>query len=220
MLIESFFAILFILQPVFAQTQPSVVWDEKTQSWISTPASPPAPNVQTVPSQPSTMQTQIQPQQTPTTYVQPTPPASSPVDLGTMMTVIGPMFAAFTAWLAKKQSDDKKDRARIENEAKENDAKIREDTLKEIKAAILPSMKHIVPVAEQTAQLDEKINQLAEAFYELLPDKANEIHDKPAIKKENLIKDTVKSKMIAEQAKNGTNGSIVWDDVKKEWISK
>ena len=33
----------------------------------------------------------------------------------------------------------------------------------------------------------------------------------------DLIEDTVKSKMIAEQTKHS---SMVWDDVKKEWVSK
>ena len=136
-MIIKYFSILIILltliQLVYGQQQqqPSVIWDENTKSWVSVPSSSNTAVTATTPSTTPQAQTPL-PQQVPTLQQQPqiiqtvpTSAGSAPVDLGTLMTVIGPMFAAITAWLAKKQSDDKKDKARIENEAKENDKKIR-----------------------------------------------------------------------------------------------
>ena len=207
---------LAFIQVAFAQ-QPSVIWDEATKSWISGPATAPAP-AQTNP----TAQTQI-PQTTTTTpqiiQTVPTTPGNSTVDLGTLMTVITPMLAAISGIFIKNRKDmenkDKELKAEVEKKAEE----VRKQTIDEIKAAIVPQLKQIMPVTEQTAKQDVKINQLAEALYEFMGDKTNEIHDKPEIKKQNLIEDVVKSKIIAEQAKNGS-GSIVWDDKKKEWVSK
>jgi hypothetical protein len=199
-----FFLILLVPNAVLAQ-QASMVWDEKSKSWVSTPAAAttPAPTPQ--------IQTQL-PQQQPTqTYIQtqPVTAAQSNVDLGTLMTVITPILAGIAGIFVKNRKDMEKKTEETKNE-----------TIKTIQEAIAPHLKQITPVAEQTAKQDVKIQQLAEEMYKLMAEKANEIHDKPEIKQQTLIEDAVKSKMIAEQTKTITTPSMQWDDVKKEWVSK
>jgi hypothetical protein len=203
-----FFLVLLIPNTTFAQ-QASMVWDEKSKSWVSTPA--PAAATTPTPTQTPQIQTQL-PQQPPTTYIQqPQPalvtPAQSTVDLGTLMTVITPILAGIAGIFVKNRKD-------MEKKTEETKA----DTIKTIQEAIAPHLKQITPVAEQTAKQDVKIQQLAEEMYKLMAEKANEIHDKPEIQQQKLIEDSVRSKMIAEQTK--TTPSMQWDDVKKEWVSK
>lgn len=203
MILESLFAILFLLQPVLAQQQveqPSVIWDENTKSWVSAPATA------SVTATPTTSTT---PAPAPATIIQtvPTPAPAAVVDLTTLTAVITPIIAAISGIFIKNRKDMEK-----------NDEKTKEETIKAIEEAIIPKLKQIVPVAEQTAKQDVKINQLAEELYKIMADKANEIHDKPEIQQQKLLEDAVRSKMIAEQTK--TAGSMYWDDVKKEWVSK
>jgi hypothetical protein len=201
MLVHITFVILFlmiIVQPIFAQ-QASMVWDEATKSWVSTPTTPAAPPQQPQQQQPPT-----------TTYIQPPQPVTAgnaTVDLGTLVTVITPILAAIGGIFVKNRKDMEK-----------KDEEVKKETIKAIEEAIIPKLKQIVPLADQTAKQDVKISMLAEELYKIMAEKSNEIHDKPEIQQLNLIQDTVKSKMIAEQAKDSS--FTVWDEKTKSWISK
>jgi hypothetical protein len=203
MLVHIILFILFvviIVQPIFAQ-QASMVWDETSKSWISTPA-PTTP--------PPTSTTQQQQTPPPTTITIPTTPVatgSTTVDLGTLITVITPILAGIGGLFFKNQKDmDKKDE------------EVKQETIKAIEQAIIPKLKQIIPVAEQTAKQDVKISMLAEELYKIMADKANEIHDKPEIQQNRLIEDAAKSKIIAEQAKDSS--STFWDEKSKSWVSR
>lgn len=201
MLVHIILFILFVVilvQPIFAQ-QASMVWDEASKSWVSTPTTA------TAPPQPTAT---IPPVQQPTTtYIQqPVTPGQSTVDLGTLVTVITPIIAGIAGIFVKQKKDMEK-----------KDEEVKADTIKAIEQAILPKIKQITPVAEQTAKQDVKISQLAEELYKMMAEKSNDIHDKPEIQQQKLIEDAVKSKMIAEQTKQS---SMTWDDVKKEWVSR
>lgn len=195
-----FFSLLIFLQPVLAQ---SVVWDEKTKSWVSTTATAPAP----------TPQPQPQQQPAPAPTVIQTVPTSAPnaaVDLGTLATVITPIIGGIAAIFMKNKKDMEK-----------KDEQVKEETIKAIEQAILPKLKQITPVAEQTAKQSVQLNQLAEELYKVMAEKANDIHDKPEIQQQKLIEDAVRSRIVAEQTKQQSGiGSMFWDDVKKEWVSK
>jgi hypothetical protein len=198
MLVHIIFLILFIViivQPIHAQ-QASMVWDETSKSWISTPTAPATPT--------------ITPQQQPQIIQQAVPavtPAQSTVDLGTLMTVITPILAGIAGIFVKNRKD-------MEKKTEETKA----ETIKAIEAAIVPKLKQITPVAEQTAKQSVQLNQLAEELYKLMAEKANDIHDKPEIQQQHLIEDAVRSKMIAEQTKEMP--SMQWDEKTKSWISK
>jgi hypothetical protein len=191
-----FLALLVPHADVLAQ-QASMVWDEATKSWISTPT------ITTTAPQPQQVQQ-------PTTYIQqqPVTAGQSTVDLGTLMTIITPILAGIAGIFVKNRKD-------MEKKTEET----KQETIKTIQEAISPYLKQITPVAEQTAKQSVQLNQLADELYKVMADKANEIHDKPEIKQQTLIEDAVKSKMIAEQTKTPTP-SMQWDDVKKEWVSK
>lgn len=222
MLVHIIFVILFvviIIQPIYAQ-QASMVWDEATKSWISTPAPTTPPPTST------TQQQQIpQQQQQPQTYIQqqpviPVTAGASTVDLGTLMTIMTPILAGIGGIFIKNKKDmDKKDEE-VNKKVEQTAEQVKKQTIEEIKAAILPTLKQITPVAEQTAKQDVKINQLAEELYKLMAEKANDIHDKPEIQQQKLIEDAVRSKIIAEQTKQGQPSSMTWDDKTKSWVSK
>ena len=200
MLVHITFVTLFlviIVQPAIAQ-QASMVWDEASKSWVSAPT--------TATPQQQQPQTFVQPQLQQQQAVPIVTPAQSTVDLGTLMTVITPILAGIAGIFVKNRKD-------MEKKTEETKA----ETIKAIEQAILPKLKQIAPVAEQTAKQDVKISMLAEELYKIMAEKSNEIHDKPEIQQQRLIEDTVKSKMIAEQTKQST---MVWDDVKKEWVSR
>jgi hypothetical protein len=204
MLVHIIFLILFIvivIQPIYAQ-QASMVWDESSKSWVSTPTAPATPTITTP-----------QPQQQPQIIQQPAipaavTPAQSTVDLGTLMTVITPILAGIAGVFVKNRKD-------MEKKTEETKA----ETIKAIEAAIVPKLKQITPVAEQTAKQSVQLNQLAEELYKLMAEKANDIHDKPEIQQQHLIEDAVRSKMIAEQTKQETP-TMTWDETTKSWISK
>jgi hypothetical protein len=206
MLVHIIFLILFIviiIQPIYAQ-QASMVWDEKSKSWVSTPTIAPATPTITTP-QPQQQQPQIIQQQPVIPVVT---PAQSTVDLGTLMTVITPILAGIAGIFIKNRKD-------MEKKTEET----KSETIKAIEAAIVPKLKQITPVAEQTAKQSVQLNQLAEELYKLMAEKADAIHDKPEIQQQHLIEDVVKSKIIAEQTKE-EGPSMKWDEKTKSWISK
>jgi high-affinity Fe2+/Pb2+ permease len=200
------------------QQQPSVVWDEASKSWVSqatTAPPPPAPTTQPQPQQqynPPTTVFQQQPTTIPTTAVT---TSNATVDLGTLATVITPIIAGIAGIFVKQKKDMEK-----------KDEEVKQETIKAIEQAIIPKLKQIVPVAEQTAKQDVKINLLAEELYKIMAEKANDIHDKPEIQQQKLIEDVVRSKMIAEQTKetssssSSSSSSIQWDEKTKSWVSK
>src|SRR5688572_3693263 len=121
--------VVFVLFPhsIYAQ---SVVWDNKTQSWVSQqpvivqqPTQPQAPILPAIP------QTQ---QQLPQTVIQtvPTTPAGSSVDLGTLLTVITPILGGIAGIFFKQQKDMKK-----------NDQQVEQKTTGIIENMILPLLK-------------------------------------------------------------------------------
>jgi hypothetical protein len=210
MLVHIIFLILFIViivQPIYAQ-QASMVWDETSKSWVSTPTAPATPTITT----PQPQQQQPQIIQQPTTTTVPTAavvtPAQSTVDLGTLMTVITPILAGIAGVFVKNRKD-------MEKKTEET----KSETIKAIEAAIVPKLKQITPVAEQTAKQSVQLNQLAEELYKMMAEKADTIHDKPEIQQQTLIEDAVKSKIIAEQTKQ-EQPSMTWDEKTKSWISK
>ena len=208
MLIHIFF-ILFLVLLVPTATlaqQASMVWDEATKSWVSTPAPTVTPPTPTTTTQPQTQIPQTYVQQPQQAAVIPVTAGASTVDLGTLATIITPILAGIAGMFVKNRKDMEKSKEEVKAE-----------TIKEIQQALEPKIKQITPVAEQTAKQDVKIAQLAEEMYKIMAEKANEIHDKPEIQQTKLIEDTVKSKMIAEQSKEG---SMVWDDKTNSWISK
>jgi hypothetical protein len=198
------------------QQQPSVVWDEASKSWVSqaTTAPPTAPTTQPQQQQynPPTTVFQQQPTTIPTTAVT---TSNATVDLGTLATVITPIIAGIAGIFVKQKKDMEK-----------KDEEVKQETIKAIEQAIIPKLKQIVPVAEQTAKQDVKINLLAEELYKIMAEKANDIHDKPEIQQQKLIEDVVRSKMIAEQTKetssssSSSSSSIQWDEKTKSWVSK
>ena len=195
---------LLILIPttVLAQ-QPSMMWDEKTKTWISTPAAATA-------TAPPPVQQPATPTAAPPTVVQqsiPVTTGSTTVDLGTLVTVITPIIAGIAGVFVKNRKDMEK-----------KDEEVKAETIKAIEEAIIPKLKQIVPIAEQSAKQDVKISQLAEELYKIMADKANDIHDKPEIQQLRLVEDAAKSKIVAEQAKDSS--FTVWDEKTKSWISK
>lgn len=202
-LVRTLFLLLLLLVPatsiIFAQ-ESSITWDENTKSWISTPTpKPPTPPLA------------VQPTPTQTVIQQPVPVVTagqSTVDLGTLATVITPILAGIAGIFIKNRKDMEK-----------KDEEVKQETIKAIEAAIIPKLKQITPVAEQTAKQSVQLNSLAEELYKVMADKANEIHDKPEIQQQKLIEDVVRSKMIAEQAKQ-SESSITWDENTKSWVSK
>ena len=187
---------------VFAQ-QASMIWDETTKSWVSTPTPPPV--VATPPVQP---QLQTQQFQQPAQIANiPVTTGGSTVDFGTLITVITPLIAGITGIFIKNKRD-------MEKNLKEE----KEDTIKSIEATILPKLKQITPVAEQTAKQDVKISQIADELYKMMAEKANDIQGKPEIQQQKLLEDTIRSKIIAEQSKE--TSTPVWDEKTKSWISK
>jgi hypothetical protein len=203
MLVHIILFILFVvilIQPIYAQ-QASMVWDETSKSWVSTPTAPATPTI-TTPQPQQQQQPQIIQQAVPAVT-----PAQSTVDLGTLMTVITPILAGIAGVFVKNRKD---------MEKKTEEAKA--ETIKAIEQAIVPKLKQITPVAEQTAKQSVQLNQLAEELYKLMAEKANDIHDKPEIQQQHLIEDAVRSKMIAEQTKEMP--SMQWDEKTKSWISK
>jgi hypothetical protein len=203
MLVHIILFILFVvilIQPIYAQ-QASMVWDETSKSWVSTPTAPATPTI-TTPQPQQQQQPQIIQQAVPAVT-----PAQSTVDLGTLMTVITPILAGIAGIFVKNRKD-------MEKKTEETKA----ETIKAIEAAIVPKLKQITPVAEQTAKQSVQLNQLAEELYKLMAEKANDIHDKPEIQQQHLIEDAVRSKMIAEQTKEMP--SMQWDEKTKSWISK
>src|SRR5687767_8620494 len=125
MLIHIFFILfLVLLVPTSSSIaqQASMVWDEKTKSWVSTPA----------PTTPPPTSTTTQPQQTPPiVYQQPLPvtPAQSTVDFGTLATIITPLIAAIAGIFVKNRKDMEK-----KNE------ETKEETIKAIEAVIVPKL--------------------------------------------------------------------------------
>jgi hypothetical protein len=205
--------ILLIPSTTTLAQQASMVWDEKTKTWISTPTAPATPTITTQQPQPQT--TTIPPQQTVTTI--PVTAGASTVDLGTLMTVITPILAGIAGIFVKNRKDMEKKDEEVNKKVEKTAEEVKKQTIEEIKSAILPTLKQITPVAEATAKQDVKINQLAEELYKLMAEKANEIHDKPEIQQQKLIEDAVRSKIVAEQTKEP---SMKWDDKTKSWISK
>jgi hypothetical protein len=204
MLVHIILFILFVvilIQPIYAQ-QASMVWDETSKSWVSTPTAPATPTI-TTPQPQQQQQPQIIQQAVPAVT-----PAQSTVDLGTLMTVITPILAGIAGVFVKNRKD-------MEKKTEETKA----ETIKAIEAAIVPKLKQITPVAEQTAKQSVQLNQLAEELYKLMAEKADTIHDKPEIQQQHLIEDAVRSKMIAEQTKQEP-ASMTWDEKTKSWISK
>jgi hypothetical protein len=204
MLVHIILFILFVvilIQPIYAQ-QASMVWDETSKSWVSTPTAPATPTI-TTPQPQQQQQPQIIQQAVPAVT-----PAQSTVDLGTLMTVITPILAGIAGVFVKNRKD---------MEKKTEEAKA--ETIKAIEQAIVPKLKQITPVAEQTAKQSVQLNQLAEELYKLMAEKADTIHDKPEIQQQHLIEDAVRSKMIAEQTKQEP-ASMTWDEKTKSWISK
>jgi hypothetical protein len=202
MYILLFFLLCLVLITLVTSTalaqQASMVWDETSKSWVSTPTAPATPTITTP-----------QPQQQPQIIQQavPVPAGQSTVDLGTLMTVITPILAGIAGVFVKNRKD-------MEKKTEESKA----ETIKAIEAAIVPKLKQITPVAEQTAKQSVQLNQLAEELYKLMAEKADTIHDKPEIQQQHLIEDVVKSKIIAEQTKE--QPSMIWDEKTKSWISK
>jgi hypothetical protein len=180
--------------------QASMVWDETSKSWVSTPTAPATPTI-------TTPQQQQQPQIIQQPTIPAVTPAQSTVDLGTLMTVITPILAGIAGIFIKNRKD-------MEKKTEET----KSETIKAIEAAIVPKLKQITPVAEQTAKQSVQLNQLAEELYKLMAEKADTIHDKPEIQQQHLIEDVVKSKIIAEQTKD--QPSMTWDEKTKSWVSK
>lgn len=201
------FVILFlILISILSSTttvlfgqQASMVWDEKTKSWVSTPTTATSP-----PTPPATPP--------PTTVIQPaaaaaaTTSSTATVDLQTLAGVVTPIIAGIITAFIKNRKDMEKKNEEVKTE-----------TIKAIESALLPKIKQIVPIADATAKQDVKISQLAEELYKIMADKANEIHDKPEIQQLKLAEDVAKSQLIAQQTKEPT---MVWDEKSKSWISK
>ena len=91
------------------------------------------------------------------------------------MTVITPILAGIAGIFVKNRKDMEK-----------KDEEVKAETIKAIEQAILPKLKQIAPVAEQTAKQDVKISMLAEELYKIMAEKSNEIHDKPEIQQQRL----------------------------------
>ena len=222
------FFLLSLLSLQIATAQ-SVVWDEATKSWISAPAPAPtpAPPPPTPPTQiPQTPQQQFQQQYNPPVFQQPTTVTSSnaTLDIGTLAGILTPILAGIAGVFIKNRRD-------MEKKSKE----VNQTTLDMIEQSIIPKIQQIIPVAEQTAQQDVKINDIANLIYKLMGEKANEIVDMPGIKQQQLLEDAIRSKITAEQiAKENkkpppavtvvpakqAKSSLVWDDATKEWVSK
>jgi gas vesicle protein len=205
-----------VLETAIAQqqtTQPSVVWDEASKTWVSaaTPAPPPVqpPQQQYIP---PTIQ-----QPTTTTTI-PITTSNATVDLGTLAGIITPIIGAIAGIFLKTKKDMEK-----------KDEEVKQSTVNMIEQAIIPKLQQIVPVAQQTAKQDTKINDIANLLYSIMGEKANEITNMPEIQQQKLLEDSIRSKIIAEQiskenkpqtTKTSTGPSLVWDEVKKEWVSK
>jgi gas vesicle protein len=205
-----------VLETAIAQqqtTQPSVVWDEASKTWVS--AATPAPQ----PVQPPQQQ-YIPPtiQQPTTTTTIPITTSNATVDLGTLAGIITPIIGAIAGIFLKTKKDMEK-----------KDEEVKQSTVNMIEQAIIPKLQQIVPVAQQTAKQDTKINDIANLLYSIMGEKANEITNMPEIQQQKLLEDSIRSKIIAEQiskenkpqtTKTSTGPSLVWDEVKKEWVSK
>lgn len=229
MILEHIIIIVFLiivlgLPTTTAAMAQSVVWDEASKSWISTPAAP-----ATTATAPAPVQQQQQPvqqqQYNPPVFQQPIPTqqqvttSNATVDLGTLAGIITPIIAGIAGIFIKNRKDMEK-----------KDEEVKESTVKMIEDAIIPKLKQIVPVAEQTAKQDVKINEIANLIYNIMGEKANEITNMPEIQQQKLLEDAIRSKIIAEQinkenkpkttTSTKSEPSLVWDEVKKEWVSK
>jgi len=208
--------VVIVLPTAVTAQQASMVWDEASKSWISAPAAPAAtPTPTTTPTVPQPQQPQQLPP--PQTIIQQQPPipvvaGQSTVDLGTLATVITPILAGIAGIFLKTRKDMEK-----------KDEEVQKNTVSAINQALEPKLKQITPVAEQTAKQSVQLNQLAEELYKIMAEKANDIKDKPEIQQQKLLEDQIRSKIIAEQAKEASSSSapsMVWDEKTKSWISK
>src|SRR5215212_10944230 len=196
---------IIVIVPTTTATaqQASMVWDEASKSWVSAPAPATTPTPTTTIPQQQLPQTIIQQQPIPVVAGQ------STVDLGTLATVITPILAGIAGIFLKTRKDMEK-----------KDEDVKKDTVNAINQALEPKLKQITPVAEQTAKQSVQLNQLAEELYKIMAEKANDIKDKPEIQQQKLLEDQIRSKIIAEQAKESSSASMVWDETTKSWISK
>lgn len=205
----SFLFLFFIIVVTSTAYGQSVVWDENTKSWVSTATAPtPQPQQQVQTTQP----------QTPAPTVIQTVPTTAPnsaVDLGTLATVVTPIIGAIAGIFIKNKKDMEK-----------KDEQVKQTTIDMIQQAVMPTLKQITPVAEQTAKQDIKLKEFGELIYKIMGEEANKISGMPEIQQQKLLEDAVRSKILAEQTYKQNNNntsstpSMVWDDIKKEWVSK
>ena len=121
-----------------------MTWDEKTKTWISTPAAATA----TAP--PPVVQPATSPPPPAVVPSIPVTTGSTTVDLGTLVTVITPIIAGIAGVFVKNRSDMEK-----------KDEEVKAETIKAIEQAIIPKLKQIIPVAEQSAKQDVKISHVS-----------------------------------------------------------
>jgi hypothetical protein len=189
MLIEIF--LMFLIQGIDAQQQEQ----QSTNPYEIPSTTTITPQVQ----QPAPQQQQVIPPsqqyvpQPPPTIIQtvPTTAPSATVDLGTLMTVLTPILAGIAGMFFKNRKDmDKKDK---EVEQKTT------STIDQIVQSIIPMLQQNVKVAKVTANQEVKINEVSNLLYKVMGEKANEIQGLPEIQQVNLLKDAIKSQIIAEQ---------------------
>jgi hypothetical protein len=190
MFLELFLTILVLLQAVDAQQQ-----QQSTNPYATTPTptNPPQTTTSQQPPQtqiPATTTTTTPP---PATIIQtvPTTAATGTVDLGTLMTVLTPILAGIAGMFLKNRKDmDKKDK---EVEQKTT------GTIDQIIQQIYPLLQQNAQVANVTAKQEVKINEVTNLLYKVMgEEKANEIQGLPEIQQVNLLKDAIKTQILAE----------------------
>jgi hypothetical protein len=190
MFLELFLTILVLLQAVDAKQQ-----QQSTNPYATTPTptNPPQTTTSQQPPQtqiPATTTTTTPP---PATIIQtvPTTAATGTVDLGTLMTVLTPILAGIAGMFLKNRKDmDKKDK---EVEQKTT------GTIDQIIQQIYPLLQQNAQVANVTAKQEVKINEVTNLLYKVMgEEKANEIQGLPEIQQVNLLKDAIKTQILAE----------------------
>src|SRR5688572_18923482 len=119
----------------------------------------------------------------------PVPAASGSVDLATLLGVLTPIIAGVAGMFVKQQKDMKK-----------NDQNVEQKSTGIIEQFILPLLKQNSTAVNQTAKQDVKLNEVANLLYKVMGEqKANEITGLPEIQQVNLLKDQIRSEIMAEQ---------------------
>lgn len=222
-MLKHFFIVFVLLTAFFLYyadvSAQSVVWDEKSKSWVSTATAPapattptptPTPQPQTTTTAPTVIQT-----------VPTTAPAAS-VDLGTLAAVLTPIVGAISAFFVKNRKDMEKKDDEVEQKSKQ--------FIEQVMGRIYPLLQQNTVIANQTAKQDVKIKEISDLIFKVMGEEANKIQGMPEIKQENMLKDMVMSQISAQQYQHQVNQvptpktnaqpSMVWDDIKKEWVSK